>query len=56
MVSIGTSAVADITDVMPDLQELCREPSVVMLKEMGPLGVSAVPVTLSSPLFFFFEE
>jgi hypothetical protein len=50
MVSIGTPAVVDITDVVPDLQELCREPSVVMLKEMGPLGISAVTVTPSPPL------
>jgi hypothetical protein len=50
MVSIGTPAVADITDVVPDLQEQCRELSVMMLKEMGPLGVSAVPETPSSPL------
>jgi hypothetical protein len=51
VVSIGTSAVADITNVVPDLQKLCGEPSVVMPKKMGPLGVSTVPVTLSSPLF-----
>jgi hypothetical protein len=41
---------ADITDVVPDLQELCGEPSVVMLKEMGPLELSTVSVTLSSLL------
>jgi hypothetical protein len=50
VVSIGTSAVADIIDVVPKLQELCGEPSVVMLKEMGQLGVSTVPMTPSSPL------
>jgi hypothetical protein len=50
VVSIGTSMVVDITDVVLDLQKLCGEPSVVMPKEMGPLGVLTVPVTLSSPL------
>jgi hypothetical protein len=32
VVSVGASAVADITDIVPDLQELCGEPSVVTLK------------------------
>jgi hypothetical protein len=31
VVSIGTSAVADIIEIVPNLQELYGEPSVVML-------------------------
>jgi hypothetical protein len=47
---VGALAVADFTDVVPDLHELCGEPLVVILKEMGPLEVSTVPVTPSSQL------